>query len=42
LSAGMAPTTPLVHCASTSLGVLMMNSGEPITGNGKAFKGSGK
>jgi hypothetical protein len=29
----MEPTTPAVHCAITSLGLLMMNSGEPMTGN---------
>jgi hypothetical protein len=35
LSAGIEPTTPAMHCAITSLGLLMMNRGEPITGNGK-------
>ena len=29
----MEPTTPALHCSMTSLGLLMMNSGEPITGN---------
>ena len=29
----MEPITPLVHCAITSLGLLMMNSGAPMTGN---------
>jgi hypothetical protein len=33
LSAGIEPTTPALHCSITSLGLLMMNSGEPITGN---------
>ena len=33
LSAGMEPTTPDVHWAITSLGLLMMNNGEPMTGN---------
>jgi hypothetical protein len=32
LSAGIEPTTPALHCSITSLGLLMMNSGEPITG----------
>jgi hypothetical protein len=41
LSAGMEPTTPALHCSITSLGLLMMNSGEPMTGNGRRFKGGG-
>jgi hypothetical protein len=28
----MAPTTPAMHWAMMSLGLLMMNSGEPMTG----------
>jgi hypothetical protein len=28
----MEPTTPLMHCAMTVLGLLMMNSGEAMTG----------
>ena len=28
----MAPMTPEVHCAMTSLGLLMMKSGEPMIG----------
>ena len=35
LSAGMEPTTPAMHCAITSLGVLKMNIGEPMMGSGK-------
>ena len=35
LSAGMAPTTPAMHWAITSLGLLMMNSGEPMMGSGR-------
>jgi hypothetical protein len=29
----MEPTTPLIHCAITVLGLLMMNNGEAMTGN---------
>jgi hypothetical protein len=32
-SAGNEPTTPALHCAITSSGTEMMNSGEPITGS---------
>jgi hypothetical protein len=32
-NAGIEPTTPLMHWAITNLGLLMMNSGEPMTGN---------
>jgi hypothetical protein len=41
LSAGMEPTTPDVHCAITSLGLLMMNSGEPMTGNFRRLQNGG-
>ncbi|OQC06194.1 MAG: hypothetical protein BWX79_02137 [Alphaproteobacteria bacterium ADurb.Bin100] len=41
LSAGMEPTTPALHCSITSCGLLMMNSGEPMTGNGRRFNGGG-
>jgi hypothetical protein len=40
LSAGMEPTTPALHCSITSLGLLMMNSGEPMMGSGR-FAGRG-
>ena len=33
LSAGMEPTMPALHCSITSLGLLMMNRGEPMTGS---------
>ena len=33
LSAGIEPTTPALHCAITSLGLLMMNNGDAMTGN---------
>jgi hypothetical protein len=33
LSAGIDPTTPALHCAISNLGLLMMNSGDAITGN---------
>jgi hypothetical protein len=42
LSAGMEPTTPALHWAITSLGLLMMNSGEPITGNGRFCSTGGR
>ena len=29
----MEPTTPALHCAITSAGLLTMNRGDPITGN---------
>ena len=32
LSAGIEPTMPAWHCAMTSFGLLMMKSGEPMTG----------
>ena len=34
-SAGIEPTTPALHCAITSFGLLMMNSGAPMIGSGK-------
>jgi hypothetical protein len=37
----MEPTTPAVHWAITSLGLLIMNKGEPITGKGKRSSGAG-
>jgi hypothetical protein len=42
LSAGMEPTTPALHWAMTSWGLLMMNSGEPITGNWMFFSTGGR
>ncbi len=33
LSAGMEPTMPALHWAMTSWGLLMMNSGDPMTGS---------
>ena len=42
LSAGMEPTMPALHCAITSCGLLMMNSGEPITGKVSFCKTGGK
>ena len=41
-NAGIEPTTPAIHCAMTSLGLLMMNSGEPMMGKGKWAKAPGK
>jgi hypothetical protein len=38
----MEPTTPAIHWAMTSLGLLMMNSGEPMMGKGRWFKAPGK
>jgi hypothetical protein len=35
LSAGIEPTTPAVHCAITSFGLLTMNSGAPMMGRGR-------
>ena len=29
----MEPTIPALHCSITSRGLLMMNSGEPMTGS---------
>ena len=40
-SAGIAPTMPALHCSITSLGLLMMNSGEPITGSGRFCRTGG-
>jgi hypothetical protein len=37
----MEPTTPEMHWAMTSFGLLMMNSGEPMMGRGKFFKAPG-
>jgi hypothetical protein len=37
LSAGKEPTTPALHCASTSGGCEMMKSGEPTTGIRRFF-----
>jgi hypothetical protein len=37
----MAPTTPALHCAITSLGLLMMKSGEPMMGKGRLFSAPG-
>ena len=34
-SAGIEPTTPALHCAMTSFGLLMMNSGAPMIGSGR-------
>ena len=42
LSAGIAPTTPALHWAMTSFGLLMMNSGEPMTGNLRLLRTGGK
>jgi hypothetical protein len=42
LSAGIEPTTPALHCSITICGLLMMNRGEPMTGNGRRFKGGGR
>ena len=41
LSAGIEPTMPALHCAITSLGLLMMNSGAPITGKRKRCSAAG-
>ena len=40
-NAGMEPTTPAMHWAITNLGLLMMNSGEPMTGKGTAASAAG-
>jgi hypothetical protein len=37
----MEPTTPAMHWAITSLGLLMMNSGEAMTGKGTAARAAG-
>jgi len=39
--AGIAPTMPALHCSITSFGLLMMNSGEPITGSGRFCRTGG-
>jgi hypothetical protein len=41
-SDGMEPTTPALHCAITSLGLLMMNSGEPMMGSGRFCSTGGR
>ena len=49
LSAGKEPTIPALHCAMTSAGCEMMNSGAPTTGRrsltlivfGNAIEGPG-
>ena len=41
LSAGIEPTTPALHWATTSLGLLMMKSGAPMIGSGRRFRGAG-
>ena len=40
-SAGIEPTMPALHCSMTSLGLLTMNSGEPMTGMRKRSKSAG-
>ncbi len=40
-SAGIEPTMPAWHCAMTSLGLLMMNSGEPMTGSASPCRTGG-
>jgi hypothetical protein len=37
----MLPTTPAQHCAITSLGLLMMNSGAPMIGSGSRASAPG-
>jgi hypothetical protein len=41
-SEGMEPTMPAWHCAITSLGLLMMNSGEPMTGRRRLLSAAGR
>src|SRR5689334_14851447 len=41
LSAGIEPTTPDVHCATTSFGLLTMKSGAPMTGSGTRRRTAG-
>ena len=41
LSAGIEPTMPALHCAMTSLGLLMMNSGAPMIGSGRLCRTGG-
>src|SRR2546425_9141301 len=38
----MAPMTPALHCSITSLGLLMMNSGEPMMGSGRFARTAGR
>ena len=40
-SAGIEPTTPAVHWAMTSLGLLMMKSGAPMIGSGRLRRTAG-
>ena len=40
-SAGIEPTMPALHCAMTSLGLLMMNSGAPMIGRGRLRRTAG-
>src|SRR5882724_3730375 len=40
-NAGIEPMMPALHCSITSLGLLMMNSGEPITGRDRFCKAFG-
>ena len=42
LSAGNEPTIPALHCAITSSGPEMMNSGEPMTGRRRRSKRAGR
>ena len=42
LSAGIAPITPALHCSMTSCGLLMMNSGAPMTGSARLRKHAGR
>jgi hypothetical protein len=37
----MEPTTPALHCSITSLGLLMMNRGDAMTGKGRFAKTGG-
>jgi len=39
--AGIEPTTPALHCSITSLGLLMMNKGDAMTGNGSFARTGG-
>ena len=40
--AGMEPTIPALHCSITSVGLLMMNSGEPMTGSARPCSACGR
>ena len=42
LSAGIEPTTPAVHWAMTSFGLLMMKSGAPMIGSGSDRRTGGR